>query len=47
VQIRRVVAGLPLDSDTSPTDVNKTPEATEASESPFKKPILPPTPATA
>lgn len=47
VQIRRVVAGLPLESDSSPTDVNKTPETSETSENPFKKPILPPTPATA
>ncbi len=52
VQIRRVVAGLPLDSDNSPTtDNNGTPEQEEASNNPFKKPILPPitgnNPATA
>lgn len=47
VQIRRVVAGLPLDKDTSRTDDDKSPAAEETSESPFKKPLLPPTPATA
>jgi len=52
VQIRRVVAGLPLDSDNSPTmDDDGTPEAEETSTNPFKKPILPPitgnNPATA
>lgn len=50
VQIRRVVAGLPLDRDDSPpstTDDDGTPETEETSTNPFKKPILPPTPATA
>ncbi|MFN0139912.1 MAG: ATP-dependent zinc metalloprotease FtsH [Pyrinomonadaceae bacterium] len=47
VMIRRVVAGLPLDKDTSPTDDNNSPAAEQTSESPFKKPLLPPTPATA
>ncbi|MFT3743438.1 MAG: ATP-dependent zinc metalloprotease FtsH [Pyrinomonadaceae bacterium] len=52
VQIRRVVAGLPLDNDNSPTtDDNGTPEQEETSNNPFKKPILPPitgnNPATA
>ncbi|MEJ7622666.1 MAG: ATP-dependent zinc metalloprotease FtsH [Pyrinomonadaceae bacterium] len=50
VQIRRVVAGLPLDGDSSPsTDNNNqgTTETVEESNNPFKKPILPPTPATA
>ncbi|MEQ1604457.1 MAG: ATP-dependent zinc metalloprotease FtsH [Pyrinomonadaceae bacterium] len=52
VQIRRVVAGLPLDNDPSPTtDNDGTPEKEEASTSPFKKPLLPPitgnNPATA
>ena len=52
VQIRRVVAGLPLDGDPSPTvtDEGGTPEA-EEKKSTFKKPILPPitgnNPATA
>ena len=53
VQIRRVVAGLPLDGNTSnsATDDDGTPESTEKSKNPFKKPILPPitgnNPATA
>lgn len=49
VQIRRVVAGLPLDNDVSPstTDKDGSSEAVEESSNPFKKPILPPTPATA
>jgi|APDOM4702015191_1054821.scaffolds.fasta_scaffold07727_2 cell division protease FtsH len=52
VQIRRVVAGLPLDSDSSPTtDDGGSPEKKEKSKSTFKKPILPPitgnNPATA
>ncbi|MBK6588594.1 MAG: ATP-dependent zinc metalloprotease FtsH [Acidobacteria bacterium] len=52
VQIRRVVAGLPLDSDNSPTtDNDGTSEKEEASNNSFKKPILPPitgnNPATA
>ena len=52
VQIRRVVAGLPLDSGTSPTtDDDGSPETEETSAIPFKKPILPPitgnNPATA
>jgi len=53
VQIRRVVAGLPLDGDEavpSITDGGGTPEE-EKSKNPFKKPILPPitgnNPATA
>ncbi|MBP7377008.1 MAG: ATP-dependent zinc metalloprotease FtsH [Pyrinomonadaceae bacterium] len=48
VQIRRVVAGLPLDRDDSPSTTNDggTPETEETSNNPFKKPILP-TPATA
>ena len=52
VMIRRVVAGLPLDSDSSPaTDNDESAEKEEKSTSPFKKPILPPitgnNPATA
>ncbi len=48
VQIRRVVAGLPLDSPTAtPTTGEDKPAETDESASPFKKPILPPTPATA
>ncbi len=52
VQIRRVVAGLPLDADDSPsTDGDGSPETENTSKSPFKKPILPPitgnNPATA
>ena len=54
VQIRRVVAGLPLDgSDATPSaaDDDGTPESEEKSKNPFKKPILPPitpnNPATA
>jgi cell division protease FtsH len=53
VQIRRVVAGLPLDSDsaTSTTDDDGGTESEEKSTNPFKKPILPPitgnNPATA
>lgn len=54
VQIRRVVAGLPLDgtdSVPSPKDDDGTPESEEGSKNPFKKPILPPitpnNPATA
>ncbi|HTK38899.1 MAG TPA: ATP-dependent zinc metalloprotease FtsH [Pyrinomonadaceae bacterium] len=54
VQIRRVVAGLPLDgSDATPStaDDDGTPESEERSKNPFKKPILPPitpnNPATA
>jgi len=52
VQIRRVVAGLPLDGNNSPTtDDDGTPESEEKSKNPFKKPILPPitgnNPATA
>jgi len=53
VQIRRVVAGLPLDGET-PTpakDNDETPQTEEKSTNPFKKPILPPitgnNPATA
>jgi cell division protease FtsH len=52
VQIRRVVAGLPLESDDSTsTDDDGSPESEERSKNPFKKPILPPitgnNPATA
>ncbi len=51
VQIRRVVAGLPLDSDSSPSSDDGTPETEESTKNPFKKPILPPitgnNPATA
>jgi len=51
VQIRRVVAGLPLDKDDSPTTDDGSPETEETSKNPFKKPILPPitgnNPATA
>lgn len=52
VQIRRVVAGLPLDSDTArPSDEDGSATAEETSKNPFKKPILPPitgnNPATA
>ena len=48
IQIRRVVAGLPLDSDNSPSPTSDggTPETEETSKNPFKKPIIP-TPATA
>jgi cell division protease FtsH len=45
VQIRRVVAGLPLDgSDSSPTPAGDgdTAETEEKSKNPFKKPLLPP-----
>jgi cell division protease FtsH len=52
VQIRRVVAGLPLDGSDSPSEsVNDGETAAEEKKSPFKKPILPPitgnNPATA
>lgn len=53
VQIRRVVAGLPLDGDDVPnsTDDDGTPESEEKTKKGFKKPILPPitpnNPATA
>jgi cell division protease FtsH len=53
VQIRRVVAGLPLDRDDSPstTGHDGPSETQEKSKNPFKKPILPPitgnNPATA
>ncbi|HEV7699358.1 MAG TPA: ATP-dependent zinc metalloprotease FtsH [Pyrinomonadaceae bacterium] len=52
VQIRRVVAGLPLEDDPSPTkDDDGSSEKEETSTNPFKKPILPPitgnNPATA
>ncbi|MEO7539501.1 MAG: ATP-dependent zinc metalloprotease FtsH [Pyrinomonadaceae bacterium] len=50
VQIRRVVAGLPLDGDRSTGDDGSKPEE-ESSKNPFKKPIMPPitgnNPATA
>jgi cell division protease FtsH len=45
VQIRRVVAGLPLDGDESSpstTDDGSKSETEEAAKTPFKKPILPP-----
>ena len=54
VQIRRVVAGLPIDGDNAkvePADDGGTPETEESLKNPFKKPILPPitgnNPATA
>ncbi len=54
VQIRRVVAGLPLDGDNgtpSTNDDGNAPATQEVSKNPFKKPILPPitgnNPATA
>ncbi len=53
VQIRRVVAGLPLDDDgsSSSDDDNGTSQKEEPTRNPFKKPILPPitgnNPATA
>jgi cell division protease FtsH len=54
VQIRRVVAGLPIDGSDAPAqpvDENGTPATEETSKNPFKKPILPPitgnNPATA
>jgi cell division protease FtsH len=53
VQIRRVVAGLPLDGDghAVASGDDGTPESEEKSKNPFKKPILPPitgnNPATA
>jgi cell division protease FtsH len=48
VQIRRVIAGLALDRPESPpTPGDDKPTESEESASPFKKPILPPTPATA
>ena len=52
VQIRRAIAGLPIDGNAPATDGNAgTPDAEEESKNPFKKPILPPitgnNPATA
>jgi cell division protease FtsH len=53
VQIRRVVAGLPLDGEekSSTTDDGSKTETEESAKKPFKKPILPPitgnNPATA
>ncbi|HRA40370.1 MAG TPA: ATP-dependent zinc metalloprotease FtsH [Pyrinomonadaceae bacterium] len=53
VQIRRVIAGLPLDRDNSPSpsDDGNGSQTEESSGNPFKKPILPPitgnNPATA
>jgi cell division protease FtsH len=52
VQIRRVVAGLPLDGSESPNEpVGESETPAEEKKSPFKKPILPPitgnNPATA
>jgi cell division protease FtsH len=54
VQIRRVVAGLPIDGDdpsSTPVNADGTSETEETSKNPFKKPILPPitgnNPATA
>jgi cell division protease FtsH len=49
VQIRRIVAGLPLDNDSSPSKMPDTPKS--ADKEPVLKPILPPitggNPATA
>jgi len=52
IQIRRVVAGLPLDAPpVSENDDNGSPESESSTDKPFKKPILPPitgnNPATA
>ncbi len=51
VQIRRVVAGLPLDDDSASSDDGDGTKKEETSRNPFKKPILPPitgnNPATA
>ena len=53
IQIRRVVAGLPLEAVDAPStnDDNGSTETEEKSSNPFKKPILPPitgnNPATA
>ncbi len=53
VQIRRLVAGLPLDDDgsSSSDDEGGTSQKEEPTRNPFKKPILPPitgnNPATA
>jgi cell division protease FtsH len=48
VQIRRVIAGLPVEGSTDKVENDQgTPETEEGSKNPFKKPILPPTPATA
>ena len=53
VQIRRAIAGLPINGDETPstTDDDGTPESEEKAKSRFKKPILPPitpnNPATA
>lgn len=51
IQIRRVVAGLPLDKENAPSTSNDDGSTEEKSTNPFKKPILPPitgnNPATA
>ncbi len=51
IQIRRVVAGLPLDKEDAPSPSNDDGSTEEKATSPFKKPILPPitgnNPATA
>src|SRR5207342_2290753 len=48
IQIRRAIAGLPIDENAPAADGKQgTPDAEEESKNPFKKPILPPTPATA
>jgi len=51
VQIRRIVAGLPLDDDESPSSDDGDGSESESKQNPFKKPILPPitgnNPATA
>lgn len=50
VQIRRVVAGLPLDDDTGgnavTNDDNSRPQIVEPSLNPIKKPLLPPLPGS-
>lgn len=51
IQIRRVVAGLPLDKEDAPSTSNDDGSTEEKTTNPFKKPILPPitgnNPATA
>lgn len=49
VQIRRIVAGLPLDDETSapePSDDDPQPQLKEPSLNPIKKPLLPPLPGS-
>lgn len=50
VQIRRIVAGLPLDDDTGTpqvsTDDDSRPQLKESSLNPLKKPLLPPLPGS-